>query len=139
MPAKWQSTFQDANKTVIDGMLNGMHTYFNKQYTKDPYKSMHDPDQSIDPNDSDKNSYNKSDNTTDKPKIVDNQDKTANNQGNLGTSATLKPFKSMNSNRCPLPNHQGHMWGLCRQNKYNNATLAACCSSDTHMYPSTRS
>ena len=38
MTPAWQSTFEDADKSVTDTSLNAMRTYFDKQHAKDPYK-----------------------------------------------------------------------------------------------------
>jgi hypothetical protein len=92
-------------------------------------------------NQDDNASDNASDNsdTVDNQDEVDNQDYLAHNQGNFGTTQGARRFKLMNSDRCPLPTHQGHTWGLCNFNKYNDASLAARRSSDTQPYPNTRS
>jgi hypothetical protein len=130
MPAHWQSKFQDANKTSTDTTLNEMRTYFEKQHARDPYTSTTVPYQKID---SDKSSEN-SDN-------VDNQDITADNQGTFADSHDAPSPSADNQGRitnmdqCPLPNHHGHLWGLCRQNKYNDASLSAHRSSDTPAHP----
>jgi hypothetical protein len=38
MPLPWQSKYEDAGKTVANTSLNVMHTYFDKQHAKDPYR-----------------------------------------------------------------------------------------------------
>jgi hypothetical protein len=130
MLSKWQSTFQDGNKNFTDTMLNAMHTYFNKQHNKDPYMSMTNPYQKINDSDTTDNNSNKGDNSNN----IDNQDTAADNQGNLSTDNNPSQDRIRNVEQCPLPNHQGHMWGLCNQNNFNDARLAARSSYDKPAY-----
>ena len=122
MPAKWKTTFQNANKTINDTMLNGMCAYFNRQNTKDLYTSTSNPYQDTDSCDSD-NASDNSDNIDNQDLNVDNQDEvnnqdSADNQGNLGTQGASRPTFLLNTDTCPSPNHQGCTWGRGYHNKY---------------------
>ncbi len=116
MPPAWQSTFEDADKSVTDTSLNAMRTYFDKQYAKDPYKGQTDRNKNKqgnpDPQNPGKTNRNSGGRNSQRGGRGGGRGRGGRGPGQGGQTCI------QNSDPCPLPGHAGHTLGKCLSNKF---------------------
>ena len=121
MPHAWQNNFENANLSVHTTTLSGIRRYMDMQALKDPYVPKTQRSNSSQNSNRNRNftsttttTYNRSNNQGTNP-----SQRNQNRRGRGGQ--TNRPQSQIQgTDRCPLPGHQGHTWGECRQNRFGN-------------------
>ena len=122
MPYAWTEKFDDANMTVEDETLGDMRAYFDKLHIRDPYEPRKSNDNqkgnSTSGNKNKSGSNQSSGNRSNRRNNNNNQSRnnSGSNSNNQGQGRRIQ-----SGDPCPLPNHQGHTWGECRMNHYNDS------------------
>jgi hypothetical protein len=121
MPIAWQSTFEDANKSVADTPLNAMRTYFDKQHAKDPYKGQTNKENQKKQQNPESQNSGKTNRNSGGRNFQRGGRGAGRGRGGCGQGQGQQG-RIQNGNPCPLPGHAGHTWGQCHANKFADAS-----------------